>query len=117
MSLWAFAVVAEAINIITNSLKEDYYNPSSLYNKGRDKYNIIQECKNNILKSLGLEQNNQIYFTSGGCEGNNWVIKGCVAEYYRYCNNEGLVHNFSQYIKKPHIITSSFEHHSVLNAC
>lgn len=106
-----------AINIITNSLREDYYNPSSLYNKGREKYNIIQECKNNILKSLGLEPNNQIYFTSGGCEGNNWVIKGCIAEYYRYCNNEGLIHNFSQCIKKPHIITSSFEHHSVLNAC
>ena len=106
-----------AINIITNSLKEDYYNPSSLYNKGRDNYNIIQECKKNILKNLGLESNNQIYFTSGGCEGNNWIIKGCVAEYYRYCNNEGLIHNFSSDKKIPHIITSAFEHHSVLNAC
>ena len=106
-----------AIDIITNALREDYYNPSSLYNMGKDKYNIIQECKKNISESLGLKENNHIYFTSGGCEGNNWIIKGCVAEYYRYYKHEGLIHNFSQKIKKPHIITTAFEHHSVLNAC
>ena len=107
-----------AINIITNSLHEDYINPSALYNQGRDNFQIIQDCKKNILHNLGLlKYNNNIYFTSGGCEGNNWVIKGCVAEYYRYCRNEGLIENFTQTIKKPHIITSVFEHHSVLNAC
>ena len=106
-----------AINIITNSLVEDYYNPSSLYNKGRETFAEIQECKKNISESLGLIENNNIYFTSGGCEGNNWIIKGCVAEYYRYYQNEGLIHNFTQTNKKPHIITTSFEHHSVLNAC
>lgn len=106
-----------AIDIITNSLKDDYFNPSSLYNMGKDKYSIIQECKKRIITNLGLTDPTNIYFTSGGCEGNNWIIKGCVAEYYRYYKNEGLIHNFSQYIKKPHIITTSFEHHSVLNAC
>jgi cysteine desulfurase len=41
-----------------------------------------------------------------------------VLEYYKYYQNEGLIHNFPQHInKKPHIITTSFEHHSVLNAC
>lgn len=107
----------EAINIIYKSLQEDYLNPSSLYNTGKDKYNIIQECKKRIITNLGLTDPTNIYFTSGGCEGNNWIIKGCVAEYYRYYKNKGLIYNSSQYIKKPHIITTSFEHHSVLNAC
>ena len=105
----------EAINIIQQSLTTDYLNPSSLYNQGRKLYDEIQWCKKTISESLGLvNAENNIYFTSGGCEGNNWIIKGCVAEYYRYYKN-------SEYgygpIKKPHIITTSFEHHSVLNAC
>ena len=108
---------SEAINIITDSLKEDYFNPSSLYNVGKNKYNTIQECKKQIITNLGLTDPKNIYFTSGGCEGNNWIIKGCIAEYYRYCHNEGLIYNFTQKIKKPHIITTEFEHHSVLNAC
>lgn len=107
----------EAINIITKSLQEDYINPSALYNKGRDQFNDIQDCKKRIINNLGLNNKDNIYFTSGGCEGNNWVIKGCITEYYRYCYEEGLTNNFTQSIKKPHIITTAFEHHSVLNAC
>ena len=107
----------EAINIITQSLQEDYLNPSALYNKGRDQFKELQNCKRRIADNLGIIKSENIYFTSGGCEGNNWIIKGCVAEYYRYYQNEGLIHNFSQHIKKPHIITTAFEHHSVLNAC
>lgn len=111
-------VDTEAINIINKSLKEDYINPSALYNKGREKFDDIQKCKQRIANNLGiLNEQSNIYFTSGGCEGNNWIIKGCVAEYYRYWSNEGLVLNFSRNIKKPHIITTTFEHHSVINAC
>ena len=107
-----------AINIIEKSLREDYINPSALYNMGRDKYNEIIECKTSIANNLGLGDNYQsIYFTAGGCEGNNWIIKGCVMEYYRYYQNEGNIHNITKPFKKPHIITTSFEHHSVLNAC
>ena len=109
----------EAINIINKSLKEDYINPSAIYNEGRNKFNDIQECKKRIANNLHIMNGyDKIYFTSGGCEGNSWIIKGCVAEYYRYHTHEGLIHNnFSSDIKKPHIITTSFEHHSVLNAC
>lgn len=108
---------SEAINIVYNSLKEDYINPSALYNKGREKYNDIQECKQRIATNLGVSNKESIIFTSGGCEGNNMVIKGCVLEYYRYYRNEGLIHILNHNIKKPHIITTTFEHHSVLNTC
>lgn len=111
------SVDAEAIRIITKSLHEDYLNPSSLYSKGRDNFNAIQDCKQKIAHSLGIIDFNNIYFTSGGCEGNNWIIKGCVAEYYRYYRNEGSIRNAATNIKIPHIITTTFEHHSVLNAC
>ena len=114
----------EAVNIIHNSLLNDNVNPSALYKQGREKYSEIQECKKRIYKSLNLSDDpdgtyNNIYFTSGGCEGNNWIIKGCVAEYYRYYQNEGSTYNVihGRRTKIPHIITSSFEHHSVLNAC
>lgn len=114
----------EAIDIIHKSLLDDNINPSALYKQGREKYSEIQECKKRIYQSLKLPDipnntYNNIYFTSGGCEGNNWIIKGCVAEYYRYYQNEGSIYNtvHSRKTKMPHIITSSFEHHSVLNAC
>ena len=85
-----------AINIIYESLKNDYINPSALYGNGRDKFNEIIKCKQNIAQNLSsIYDYNNIYFTSGGCEGNNWVIKGCVAEYYRYYQNEGLIHNIN----------------------
>lgn len=107
-----------AINIIYESLKNDYINPSALYGNGRDKFNEIIKCKQNIAQNLSsIYDYNNIYFTSGGCEGNNWVIKGCVAEYYRYYQNEGLIHNINANVKIPHIITTAFEHHSILNAC
>lgn len=107
----------DAIDIIIKSLEKDFINPSALYDEGRNKFNEIQDCKIRIAHNLGLINNqNNIYFTSGGCEGNNWIIKGCVAEYYRYYQREGFIHTTAK-IKKPHIITSSFEHHSVLNAC
>lgn len=47
----------------------------------------------------------EIIFTSGATESNNLAIKGVVKSYY------------SKFSKKPHIITTAFEHHCVLNAC
>ena len=98
----------EAINIINKSLLEDYINPSSIYNAGRQKYAGLYNCKERISNNLGLINGaKNIYFTSGGCEGNNWVIKGMVMEYYKSASSW----------KIPHIITTMFEHHSILNAC
>lgn len=107
----------EAINIITKSLQDDYINPSALYNEGREKFNEIQECKKRISHNLGIVDDGHIYFTSGGCEGNNWIIKGCVISYYQHQREIRKKQKHLGPIKKPHIITTSFEHHSVLNAC
>ena len=44
----------EAINIINKSLKEDYINPSAIYNEGRNKFNDIQERKKRIANNLHI---------------------------------------------------------------
>ncbi|KRN12621.1 cysteine desulfurase [Fructilactobacillus fructivorans] len=75
-------------------------NPSSLHNFGQQSFNLLSQSRDQIAKLLGVEPN-EIYFTSGGTEGDNWVIKGTAKE----------KHQFGK-----HIITSSVEHAAVKNS-
>lgn len=76
-------------------------NPSSTYKCANAARIAIQEARRIIAKTLNAGEN-EIYFTSGGSEADNWAIKG-IAESYGF---EGK-----------HIITSKIEHHAVLNTC
>lgn len=78
-----------------------FANPSSIYSLGLDNKEIINKSRNNIAKILKCS-NNEVIFTSGGSESNNTVIKGVA---------------FANKFKGNHIITTSIEHSSVLNAC
>ena len=80
---------------------EKYGNPMSLHSFGREALKAVEEARNKIARFFNAE-NQEIYFTSGATESNNWVIKGVV--------------NASKQ-SKPHIITSSIEHHCILGAC
>ncbi len=80
---------------------ESYGNPSSVYEIATRSRKAVTEARDVIAKTLGCE-NNEIYFTAGGSESDNWAIKG-VAEAYREKGN--------------HIITSKIEHHAVLHTC
>lgn len=79
---------------------EKYGNPSSLYAVGRDAKKPLEEARENVAKHLGALPN-EIFFTSGGSEANNWAIRGIASE----LGKKG----------KKHIITSKFEHHAVLH--
>jgi cysteine desulfurase len=81
--------------------KEKYGNPMSLHSFGREALKAIEESRKKLAKFFNCESN-EIYFTSGATESNNWVIKGVV--------------NASKE-KNPHIIVSAIEHHCVLEAC
>lgn len=79
---------------------EYYGNPSSLYSVGRDAKKPLEEARATVAECLGaLPQ--EIYFTSGGSEADNWAIKGAA-------------HEMAKKGKK-HIISSKFEHHAVLH--
>jgi len=81
--------------------KEKFGNPSSNYKIGREARKGIEHARSQVSKAINSEKS-EIYFTSCGSESNNLALKGIAKA------NIG---------KGKHIITSSFEHPSVLNTC
>lgn len=75
-------------------------NPSSLHNFGEQAYNLLEQSRQQIADLLGVKLS-EILFTSGGTEGDNWVVKGTAMEKRAFGR---------------HIITSSVEHPAVHNS-
>ncbi len=78
-----------------------YGNASSGYELGEDSKMAIQDARRKIAATLRVPVET-ILFTSGGTEGNNWVLRRVID---------------GKSAKKPHIITTVIEHPSVLNTC
>lgn len=81
-------------------LTEEYGNASQLYSFASKPKKAISEARAIIAECIGAEPD-EIYFTSGGTEGDNWAVKGSA---------------FSDLARKQ-IITSKLEHHAVLHSC
>ena len=92
----------EVLDAMMPWLTEGYGNASSIYSKGREAGWALKGAREQIASILGA-QPNEIYFTSGGSESDNWAIKGAAATMAKR--------------GKKHIITSAFEHHAVLHSC
>lgn len=84
-------------DIVVKTMTEDYGNPSSMHMVGVEAEKYIKTAKENIAKILKVDQK-EIYFTSGGTEGNNLAIVGVVEANKRSGNK---------------IITTEVEHASV----
>lgn len=82
-------------------LTDNYGNPSSLYSIGQDARAAVEDARHKVAVALGAAKDNEIYFTSGGSEADNWAIKGAA-------------HVIAQKGKK-HIVSTKFEHHAVLH--
>lgn len=95
------SVKPEVIESMIPFLKEYFGNPSSLYSLGRESKEAIETAREKLAKALGAKPE-EIYFTSGGTESDNWAVKGTA---------------FSGRKKGKHIITTSIEHHAVLYPC
>ncbi len=80
---------------------EYYGNPSSIYDFSNPCKEAIAHSRETIAKSIGAKTN-EIYFTAGGTESDNWAIKAAAEAYQE---------------KGKHIITSKIEHHAVLHTC
>ncbi|MDD3429569.1 MAG: cysteine desulfurase NifS [Oscillospiraceae bacterium] len=80
---------------------ENYGNPSSVYSLGRDNRQAVDHARGQVAKALNcLPQ--EVYFTAGGSESDNWAIKG-------------TAHKLAAKGKK-HLITTAIEHHAVLHS-
>ena len=67
------------LNAMLPYYTEKYGNPSSLYAVGREAKKALEEARENVANHLGA-LTNEIFFTSGGSEADNWAIKGVAHE-------------------------------------
>lgn len=78
-----------------------YGNPSSIYSFAAESKKAVTRAREIIAASLGAKSN-EIYFTAGGSESDNWALKAAAEAYES---------------KGKHIITSKIEHHAILHTC
>lgn len=86
---------------------DKFGNPSSLHSFGQEAGEVVEEARAIAAGFFGADQKG-IIFTSGATESNNLVTKGVVRAYLRDPKNAG---------RKPHVITTAFEHSCVLKSC
>ncbi|BDD40707.1 cysteine desulfurase family protein [Streptococcus ruminantium] len=90
-------VYPEVLKTYTEVVTKIWGNPSSLHHLGSQATRILEACRNQIADLLSRDSK-EIFFTSGGTEGDNWVIKGVAFE--------------KAHLGK-HIIVSAIEHPAV----
>lgn len=89
----------EVVDAMLPYFTELYGNPSSVYSFSQKSKEAITTARETIAKALGAKTE-EIYFTAGGSEADNWALKAA-AEAYRAKGN--------------HIITTKIEHHAILH--
>ncbi len=94
-------VCPQAIQAALEAMTEIYGNPSSRHAQGSAAAALVRESRERVAAALGCESG-EVYFTSGGTEGDNWAIRGSAA----LGGKRGR-----------HIITTAIEHSAVLEPC
>ena len=94
-------VKQEVVDAMMPYFTETFGNASSFHGFGRDAKNVLDKSRAQVA-SLINAKSNEIYFTAGGTESDNWAIEGVA---------------FANKAKGNHIITSKIEHHAVLHTC
>ena len=91
----------EVVEAMIPYFSEHYGNPSSIYSIAAESKKGVETGRKQIADVIGAKQE-EIYFTAGGTEADNWALKAA-AEAYKNKGN--------------HIITSKIEHHAILHTC
>ena len=93
-------VSKNVVEAVLPYMTEFYGNPSSLYQTGQKAFRAVDKARQQVADALGAEKD-EIFFTSGGSEADNWAIKGAAA--------------LGAKKGKKHLITTKIEHHAVLH--
>lgn len=91
----------EVVDAMLPYFTEDYGNPSSIYEIGQRSKEAITKAREQIAQVIGAKTE-EIYFTAGGSESDNWALKAAFEAYSGKGN---------------HIITTKIEHHAILHTC
>ena len=91
------SIYPEVIQEMTKVMQEDFGNPSSSHSFGRQAKSVLEFSRKSIAKLLNATAQ-EIIFTSGGTEANNWILRNAVST-----------------LKVERIISSKIEHHAVLH--
>lgn len=92
----------EVLESMMPYLEEEFGNPSSAYKLGINNKKAVEEARKKVALAIGAEEANEIYFTSGGSEADNFALRGIAKKR----KNRGN-----------HIITTKIEHMAILNTC
>lgn len=94
-------IAPEVFEAMKPFLQEFYGNPSASYNFGREMRNIVEDSRKKVALLLGAKNAEEIIFTSGGTESDNWAILGTL----------------EANPNKKHIVTTKVEHEAVRKLC
>jgi cysteine desulfurase len=94
-------VAPEVLEAMTPYFTEYYGNPSSIYSFAGKSKDAMEQARATIAGIIGAKPE-EIYFTGGGSESDNWALKATAEAYAS---------------KGKHIITSTIEHHAILHTC
>ena len=94
-------VTEEVFEAMKHYFCENYANPSAIYSFAGNSMKGVDEARHQVASLIGAKDN-EIYFTAGGSESDNWAIKAAAE---------------ANQSKGKHIITSTIEHHAVLHTC
>ena len=93
--------VPEVVDAMLPYFSEYYGNASTIYSLGAESKKAMDHARQTIADSLGAKPE-EIYFTAGGSESDNWALKATAEAYAS---------------KGKHIITTKIEHHAILHTC
>jgi len=91
----------EVVKVMLPHFADTFGNPSSIYSYGQEAKGAIEEARTKVAELIGA-RDEEIIFTSGGTEADNFALKGVA---------------FANESRGNHIVTSSIEHHAVIETC
>ena len=96
------ACAPEVVEAMLPYFTQTYGNASSIHAFGREAKRALEVARREVARALNAAAPQEILFTAGGSESDNWAIKGAA---------------FARQDKGRHIITTAIEHHAVLHTC